>query len=100
LSREYWAYSPSSILAGQIGTAVILRERHVHVERLAGFGADQLVLETGNELVGAELNLNIVAGAAVERFAVDLADEFDDADVALVGGARGFHRLALLVLLG
>ena len=75
------------VLAGEVLRLVVGREGDPDLARIAGFGADELVLEAGNEGAGAELELDAVAGAALERLAVDRADEVDDEPVA--GGGLG-----------
>ena len=64
-------------LAGQMRRLVILREGHGDLLLVAGLGADQLVLEAGDEFLGAEHQRLVVAGAAVEGLAADLADIVD-----------------------
>ena len=72
------------------------------------FDSDQLVLEARNELLGAEHQRLVGAGAAVEGHAVDLADIVDGDAVAVfrlarlgLVGPRGFgDALDLLVDLG
>ena len=49
---------------------------------VAGLGADQLVLEARDQLARAELDRHVLARAAFERLAVDLAVEVDDDEVA------------------
>jgi hypothetical protein len=61
-------------LAGQMRCAVILWERHLDLLLVAGLGADKLLLEARNELAGAEHQIGIGVGAALESLAVDLAD--------------------------
>ena len=81
-------------LSGQRLARVVLRERHLHRAGLAGADADHLVLKTGDELAGADHELNALALAAVERHAVDGADEVDGDAVALLGlGALGLRRI-------
>ena len=58
-------------LAGELFAGIILRERDLQRAGLAGADADQLLLEAGNELAGADHDLDALAGAAVERRAVD-----------------------------
>ncbi len=62
-------------LAGQMRRAVIVGEGDGDLLLVAGLGADQLVLEAGDELLRAEHERLAVAGAAVEGHAVDLADD-------------------------
>ena len=80
-------------LAGQIGGVVVFREGHGDQLLVAGLGADQLVLEARDELLRAEHQRLVGAGAAVEGLAVDLADIVDGDAVAVFG-------LALLRLVG
>ena len=60
-ARE-WRNSPGS----RLGRASLARDR-----------ADQRILEAGDERVGAEHDLDVLARAALERLAVDRADEID-----------------------
>ena len=55
-----------------------------HVDRalVAGLGADQLILEARDQPARAELDRHVLALAAVERLAADLAVEVDDDEVA------------------
>ena len=54
LDREH------GVLAGELGVAVVRGEGHVDRPLLAGLGADQLVLEAGNELARAELEPEVL----------------------------------------
>ena len=67
---------------------IVGRERHFHIALLAGLGADQLILEAGNELARAQREIEILALAAVEFHAVDAADEIDHDDVVLLRRLR------------
>ena len=61
--------------------------------------ADQLFLETGNELAGADHDLDALAGAAVERHAVDAALEVDGDAIAGFGlGALGLRGVAAVLV--
>ena len=80
-------------LAGQVGRAVVGREGHGDELFVTGLGADQLLFEARDECVGAQHQLLVGALPAVERLAVDLADEID-------GDAVAFGRLAVLRLVG
>ena len=63
-------------------------------------GADQLVLEAGDEPARAELERHALALAAVERLAVDLALEIDDDEVALLRLVLGRGGIEALLALG
>ena len=58
-------------LAGELFAGVVLRERNLQRAGLAGADADQLLFKARNELAGADHDLDALAGAAVERHAVD-----------------------------
>src|SRR5438552_759375 len=60
---------------GERCDAVALWKCYVDRPFVTGRGAHQLVLETGNELAGADFQRNILCGTAVERLAIELADE-------------------------
>ena len=72
------------LLAGQI-LVVILGEGDVEILLLTGLHADDLILKAGNEAAGTELELVVLALAALERLAIVEAFEVDDGDVALLG---------------
>ena len=69
-------------LPGQILRRIIGRERHLHFALVAGLGADQLVLEARDQPARAELDRHVLALAALERLAADLALEIHDDEVA------------------
>ena len=62
-------------LAGKVRSAVVRREGHGDGLLVAGLDADELVFEAGNEAAGADDQIGVVVRAAVEGFAVDLADD-------------------------
>ena len=88
-----------SILARKVVNAIILRKGHLHIERLADLGADQLVLETGNELVGAKLQPDACARTTLKGDIVNLALEIDDNNIALCSRTGCFNGFGLTVLL-
>ena len=76
------------VFAGQFRFArVLLGEGHFDVDLVARGGADQLVLEVVDQLVGAERQQVVVGLAALEGLAVDEALEVDQHRVGLFGGA-------------
>lgn len=81
-------------LAGQIGRLVLLGEGHLDGDVIARLGADELGFKARNELIGAEGKLEAFALAAVERNAVDAAEEVDQHLVAVLGlqGLAGARR--------
>ena len=83
-------------LAGQLG-GVVLREGDVDVLLLAGLHADKLLLEAGHEAAGADLQIEILALAAVEGHAVVEALEVDVGGIALLDGALHGHQTAVAV---
>src|SRR5665213_2057362 len=86
-------------LSGERLAAVVLGERGLHDAGFARRDADQLFLETGNELAGADHDLNALASAAVERRAVDAALEVDgDPVAALRLGAFGLADIAAVLV--
>ena len=72
-------------LAGEFFAGVVLGEGNLQVPGLARPDADQLLFEARNELAGADHDLDALAGAAVERHAVDGALEVDGDAVAVLG---------------
>ena len=78
---------------------VIRRERHLDGLFLAGLHADQLILEPGDQAARSDLHRHVLAGAAVERRAIDLADEIHHHQVAGRGlvALRGVFPALLLI---
>ena len=76
-------------LAGKMCGLILLGEGHVHVTGLADLHADKAVLETRDKAVGAKLQRMPLGSAALERLAVDAADEVDHDDIASLCGALG-----------
>ena len=72
-------------LTGQL-LVVVLGEGDVDVLLLAGAHADDLLLKTGNELAGTQLQVKVVALAALEGYAIIEALEVDVGGVAHLGG--------------
>ena len=72
-------------LAGEFRLRVILGEGRVHHALFARDGADEPVLEAGNERLRAEHDLDVLARAAIKDLAVDLALEVDGQPVARFG---------------
>ena len=69
-------------------TVIVVGEVDVDVALLAGLGADEAFLEAGDEVCLAEHELHVLALAALERLAVDPADEVDG-DAVAVARLRG-----------
>src|SRR3546814_1709838 len=59
---------------------------------IAGFRADELILETGNQLARSDLDRHVLAGAAVEGGSPDAAREVDD-DLVAGRGLLRFRRI-------
>ncbi len=86
-------------LAGELFAGVVLRERDLQGAGFARADADQLLLETRNELAGADHDLDALAGAAVERHAVDGALEADGDAVAVLGlGALALRGIGTVLV--
>src|ERR1700704_3071498 len=86
-------------LAGQVGGQVVLREGDIDGAGLPRRHPDQLVLESGNEGIRADLNRDVVAGAALEGLAIDRPGELHRDPVAffdLAALAFGTERPGLL----
>ena len=64
-------------LAGERTNSVGLGEGRVNCPLFADGGAEELLLETRNEGVRTEHHLDVAAGAALERFALDRPVEID-----------------------
>ena len=75
------------VLAGDVLGAVVLGERRLDDALLAGDGADEALLEAGDEVARAELDELVAALAAGERLAADGALEVDRQEVAVLRGA-------------
>ena len=87
------------ILAGKGGMAVIGRELHLHFDLVAGLGAGQLILETGDEAARAQNQRVILGGAAFEQLAIDRALEVDHNLIVLCGlGALALVLIGFRVL--
>ena len=71
------------LLAGEI-LGVVLGEGDVDVLLLTGLHADDLILKAGNEAARADLQLVVLALAALEGNAVVKALEVDDGGIALL----------------
>ena len=80
-------------LAGEARRPIVFGEVHHDLLGLSGSDVDQLVLETGNETAGAQLELVALGLAAGELLSVHAPDEIDDDDIArfrfTVVGDRG-----------
>ena len=74
-------------LAGQLLGAVLVGEGDLDQALVAGPGADELLLEAGDQPARAELEQLVAALAAVERHAVELAEVVHHDVVAELGGA-------------
>ena len=86
-------------LACEILGTVIFGEGHVDHGFVIGLQADELVLETGDELARTDDHGHAFALAAFERHAIDLAFEVDDDLVAFLGlVALGRGVIALLAV--
>ena len=81
-------------LALEVGRGIIGREGHVELLLVADLDPDHLLFEAGNQLARAKHHRHALAGAAVERDAIGLADEIDRHLVA--SGGLG-TRLGVLV---
>ena len=81
-------------LAGKLGR-IVLGEGNVNVLLLAHLHADELLLKAGNEAAGADLQVKILALAAVEGHAVVKALKVDVGGVALLYGALHAHQTAV-----
>ena len=71
-------------LARQLLSLILLGERDVHLELLAGLMAGNLLLKARNELAGAQRQGKMLALAALESHAVHKALEVDIRDVAVL----------------
>ena len=72
------------LAARQLGW-VIVGEFDLDVALVASLGADQLLLEAGDEAARAKLDRHVLAGPAVEQFAGDLAGEIQHHQVTMRG---------------
>ena len=86
------------VLAGEIGHLIVGREGDLHLALVARLGADELVFEAGDQAARAKLDRHVLALAALEGLAADLAFEVHDDEVAHGRGMllrRIFPALAL-----
>ena len=96
---RFQRYVEFRLLAGEIGGRICGGERDLHLPVLAHRHANELVLETRDELAGADIDAHVATGAALERGAVDLAGEVDHGAIALLNlGALAFRRIRLVLL--
>jgi len=72
-------------LAGQLRVAVIFGEGDPHVAFVTGDGADQLLGKTGEQTLGAELDLAVVAAAAGDLVLAAAADDIGDDQIGDLG---------------
>ena len=86
------------VLALQIVDRIIIREAHVDLTLVARLRADQLILEARDQPARAELDLHVLAGAALECLAADLSGEVDDDEVADGRGVLSRSILPAFVL--
>ena len=87
--------SNSAALPFRSSDRIVVRERHLQRALVAGFGADELFFEAGNELLRADDDARALRRAALERFAIDAADEIDVHFVAIGGRAGLVFKAAL-----
>src|SRR5207244_3287776 len=76
------------------------REGYLDLAALARLGADELVLEAGNQPARAELDRHVFALAALERLAPDFAFEIHNHEVAGFCGALLRRLVPMLALAG
>ncbi len=88
------------ILAREIGSAIITRERHVQHALLIEGRADQLVFKTRDQLAGADLDPHGFALAAIKRHAGNLAFKINHHSVAGGGFVAFWRRFAALRRIG
>src|SRR5690554_2524060 len=84
-------------LVGQIQVLVVLREGDADSASLTSLGADQAVFEARDHAAGAQYQLGVAGGTALEGFAIDATGEIDGQLVAVFGSA--FHSGVAGVLL-
>ena len=72
-----------SVLARELSGLILFRELDVDVKLFTGLVADDLILEAGDELAGAERQGEVLALAALKRGAVDEALKVDIRDIAV-----------------
>ena len=81
-------------LAGQLG-GIVFGEGDVDILLLTGLHADELILKAGDKAAGADLQIEVLALAAVESHAVVEALEVDGGGVALLHGTLHAHQTAV-----
>ena len=83
-------------LAGQV-SVIVLGEGDVDVLLFAGLHADDLILKAGHKAAGAQLQIVVLALAAIERLAIQEAFEVDDGGIAALGRAVHAHQAGIAV---
>ena len=78
---------------------IILREGNMNFLCLAALNADQLILESRNERIGAKLQLLVLCGTAFERPAVNFALKVECHGIVLCSLLISFQRHGAAVLL-
>ena len=84
------------VLSGELSGLILGGEGHLDQDLVSRLGADELLLETGNELAGAEGQGGVFRPAALEGLAVHPAKEVNQELVAILG----LDRLSLARLVG
>ena len=79
---------------------IVLGEGDVDVLLLAGLHADDLILKAGHKAAGAQLQIVVLALAAIERLAIQEAFEIDDGGIAALGRAVHAHQTGVAVSQG
>ena len=77
---------------------IIVWKSDFHHSHFAGLGADELVLETGNEPPRAEFQFHSVGRAAIEGISIDPSDEVHNDLIAVFRRPAFFSRERLLLL--
>src|ERR1700730_3255822 len=84
------------LLTGEIRDSVIFRERDADSSVLAGAGADQLLLEAGDEAGGTKHDLTVFPAGSWNLLLAAAPLDIDHDDVAALGRALGDLGLTLL----
>src|SRR5260370_19869588 len=84
--------------AGHVGVAVIIGKGDAHLTGFTGADTLQLVVEAGEQSLGAELDLPAFAAAAGYLLVADAAQDIGNENIALLG--RPLDRLRFALPLG
>ena len=80
------------IFAGQVGRLIFGGEGDLHINRLAGLGADEPILKAWDKAVRTQFKRMSFGRATVKRLTVNAADEIYHRNITKFGRAGFLHR--------